>query len=55
MTASTKAEESSIFDGATILDHDHFRTDILPDKDMFVGDAFKTLLHSHDSLFGDDT
>ena len=44
ITVSVQAEESSILDGATVLNTSDFKTDVLPDLDMFIGEGFKTML-----------
>ena len=39
----TLAEESSIFDGATVKNSDEFNAEFTPDANMLIGKGFKTL------------
>ena len=58
LTTFTKAEESSILDGAIIYNPGDFNTEFLPDLNLFFGDAFKTMLHSlggANNYLGDDS
>ena len=50
LTASTKAEESSILDGAMIYNSGDFNSAITPNPDMFISDGFKTMLYSYNDL-----
>ena len=48
-TATIRAEESSILDGATILNKEDFIAGFTPEPDFFIWDSFKTHLEIPDS------
>ena len=48
-SVATHAEESSILEGATIVNKSDFDSTWSPDPDNFFGVGFKTLLHSDKS------
>ena len=49
LTLSTKAEESSILEGARVINAEDFNSHSLPDQDMFLGPGFKNRMLTNNS------